>query len=153
MQIVERPEDADFAFAHGTEAMGRGDGNEPVDTSIEDMNGLLQRCADKGGVPLVIANPDVVTVSGKGLVPMPGTLARTYSAMGGQVCFFPVSICPHKSRKSGVPAFYCLWFAYACCDTQLHDSPAYTGDALQTAHESFTKRTLDCHLQVISPTF
>lgn len=65
--------------------MGRGDANDPVDASIEEMNGLLQRCADKGGVPLVIANPDVVTVSGKGLVPMPGTLARMYAAMGGQV--------------------------------------------------------------------
>ena len=84
-QIIERPEDADFAFAHGTEAMGRGDANEPVDTSIEEMNRLLQRCADKGNVPLVIANPDVVTVSGSSLVPMPGALARTYVSMGGQV--------------------------------------------------------------------
>ncbi len=102
MQIVDRPEDADFAFAHGTEAMGRGDGIGPVDTSIEEMNGLLQRCAVKGGVPLVIANPDVVTVSGSGLVPMPGTLARTYAAMGGQVGLTKILAADESVTRGGL---------------------------------------------------
>ena len=76
LQVVSDPTDAEFLLAHGTECMGRGDGKDPVPTSLPEMHSLLQTCADLGGKPLVVANPDVVTVSGKGLIEMPGTLAK-----------------------------------------------------------------------------
>ncbi len=58
--------------------------------SLEQMQVLLQRCAKRGqrsgrSVPMVVANPDVVTVHGAELRTMPGTLARWYSEMGGEV--------------------------------------------------------------------
>ena len=76
LQVVSDPKDADFLLAHGTECMGRGDGKAPVATSLPEMRSLLQICADLGGKPLIVANPDVVTVSDKGLIEMPGTLAK-----------------------------------------------------------------------------
>ena len=76
LQVVSDPKDAEFLLAHGTECMGRGDGEEPVPTSLPEMRSLLQTCADLGGKPLIVANPDVITVRGKGLIEMPGTLAN-----------------------------------------------------------------------------
>ncbi|GFR42665.1 hypothetical protein Agub_g3602, partial [Astrephomene gubernaculifera] len=35
--------------------------------------------------PLIVANPDVVTVDGSQLVPMPGSLAAVYGGAGGRV--------------------------------------------------------------------
>lgn len=69
--------------AHGTEALGRGEGEEPVPAGLDKIEALLQRAAAKG-IPLVVANPDVVTVSGDSLVPMPGTFARLFREMGGE---------------------------------------------------------------------
>ena len=82
-QVVTEPEDAEFVLAHGTEALGRGDGHQPVAASLEEIKGLLRRAADRG-LPLIVANPDVVTVSGAGLVPMPGTFARWYKEWRGE---------------------------------------------------------------------
>ena len=82
--MVLDPEDADFILAHGTEALGKGNDEEPEAATMEVFRELLQRAAKKG-IPLVVANPDVVTVSGSQLVPMPGTFARWYCEMGGEV--------------------------------------------------------------------
>ena len=84
---MQAPADADFLLAHGTEAIGQSGGVEPQAVSMEEINNLLQRCAQQQPLPpMVVANPDVVTVSGSGLVPMPGTLAEYYAGLGGQVC-------------------------------------------------------------------
>ena len=48
------------------------------------MVALLRVCAARR-LPLIVANPDVVTVDGTQLRPMPGWLARQYEAMGGEV--------------------------------------------------------------------
>ena len=75
MQVVTSPDHADFILASGTECLGRADGPaEPV--SLEAIRELLEQAAQRGGVPMLVANPDVVTVSGSGLVPMPGTFAK-----------------------------------------------------------------------------
>lgn len=71
-------------LAHGTEVVGRPGSQEPVAASLDEFKDLLRRAAARN-LPLVVANPDVVTVSGDSLVPMPGTFARWYTQMNGQV--------------------------------------------------------------------
>ena len=86
-QVVETPADADFILAHGTEAVGQPDGLEPQAVTMQDIKRLLQSCAEqRPPLPMMVANPDVVTVSGSDLIPMPGTLAEHYAGLGGQVC-------------------------------------------------------------------
>ena len=79
----------DFLLAHGTECVnGAGETDKEraltaEDTPIEEMKTLLMAAA-KESLPLVVANPDLVTVGGTdGLLPMPGTLASWYSEMPG----------------------------------------------------------------------
>jgi hypothetical protein len=62
------PRQADFILAHGTEALGtRSDGSAAQPCSLERLRELLGECAARGGLPMVVANPDVVTVSGSEL--------------------------------------------------------------------------------------
>lgn len=60
---------ADFILAHGTEALGAStDGSAAEPCSLEQMSVLLDRCTASGRrLPMVVANPDVVTVSGSEL--------------------------------------------------------------------------------------
>ncbi|GAB4815008.1 hypothetical protein N2152v2_002054 [Parachlorella kessleri] len=58
--------------------------------SLEQLRELMARCAERSkrsghSVPMVVANPDLVTVHGSELRVMPGTLARQYQEMGGEV--------------------------------------------------------------------
>ena len=87
--FLERVGAVDFLLAHGTECVnGAGESDEEraltsADTPIEEMKTLLTAAA-KESLPLVVANPDLVTVGGEaGLLPMPGTLAAWYSEMEG----------------------------------------------------------------------
>ena len=86
-QVTQDPDDADFVLAHGTEALGFGDLCDPQPCSVADMEALLTRCASRidRRVPLVIANPDFVTVDGAALRVMPGSLGRFYARLGGKV--------------------------------------------------------------------
>lgn len=87
-QVVQKPADADFILAHGTEAIGQPNGAAAQAASMQQINAALQCCAEQAvAPPMVVANPDVVTVSGSDLVPMPGTLAQYYADLGGQVSF------------------------------------------------------------------
>jgi HAD superfamily hydrolase (TIGR01450 family) len=74
---------ADFILAHGTEAVGTSvDGSDPTPTSVEDMLSLLSTAASlPQRPPLIVANPDIVTVHGNSgeLRTMPGTLAKHYA--------------------------------------------------------------------------
>lgn len=86
LQVVQNPEDADFILAHGTEAIGQRNGAAPQAASMQQINALLQSCAEQQvAPPMVVANPDVVTVSGPDLVPMPGTLAQYYASLAGKI--------------------------------------------------------------------
>lgn len=103
-QVVDNPADADFILAHGTEAIGQPDGAEPQDASMQYINTLLQSCAEQQvPPPMVVANPDVVTVSGSDLIPMPGTLAEYYAGLGGKVCSTPLL----WSKPSGAVGLPC----------------------------------------------
>ncbi len=76
--------EAEFLLAHGTECLGRAGDAEPRDATLDEIREVLEQGA-KRGLALLVANPDIVTVSGSGLVVMPGTFGRWYKEMGGQV--------------------------------------------------------------------
>ena len=82
LRLVQTPEAADFVLAHGLEALGAEPGDTLRAVGMDDIRALLQRAAELR-LPLVIANPDEVTVAGASLVPMPGALAPMYRSMGG----------------------------------------------------------------------
>ena len=78
-------DDAEFLLAHGAECLGRPGNAEPREASLDEIRAVLETAAKKG-LPLLVANPDIVTVSGADLITMPGTFGRWYREMGGQVC-------------------------------------------------------------------
>ncbi|XP_044499116.1 dihydroxyacetone phosphatase-like [Mangifera indica] len=83
LQVVENVEEAEFILAHGTEALGIPSG-EARPTSLEDLEKILVLCAAKK-IPMIVANPDYVTVEARALRVMPGTLASKYEKLGGEV--------------------------------------------------------------------
>ncbi|KAK8663602.1 hypothetical protein V6N13_083411 [Hibiscus sabdariffa] len=83
LQVVENVEEADFILAHGTEALGLPSGLVRP-TSLEGLEKILECCATKK-IPMVVANPDFVTVEARALSIMPGTLATKYEKLGGEV--------------------------------------------------------------------
>ena len=80
--------EAEFLLAHGTECLGRPGDAEPREATLDEIREVLEQGA-KRRLPLLIANPDIVTVSGSGLVVMPGTFGRWYQEMGAQVSTSP----------------------------------------------------------------
>ncbi|PKI69782.1 hypothetical protein CRG98_009657 [Punica granatum] len=83
LQVVENVEEAEFILAHGTEALGQPSGSaHPM--KLEDLEKILELCATKR-IPMVVANPDFVTVEARALRVMPGTLATKYEELGGEV--------------------------------------------------------------------
>ncbi|XP_020597400.1 uncharacterized protein LOC110037162 [Phalaenopsis equestris] len=83
LQVVNRVDEADFILAHGTEALGLPSGDTQP-TSIEELEQILEHCS-KRKIPMVVANPDFVTVEARHLRIMPGTLAEKYEQVGGIV--------------------------------------------------------------------
>ncbi|KAJ4839195.1 hypothetical protein Tsubulata_023144 [Turnera subulata] len=74
LQVVEKVEEADFILAHGTEAMGQSSG-EACPMKLEELEKILELCAAKR-IPMVVANPDFVTVEARDLRVMPGMLLK-----------------------------------------------------------------------------
>ncbi|KAM7489952.1 hypothetical protein LguiB_027436 [Lonicera macranthoides] len=83
LKVVENVEEAEFVLAHGTEALGLSSGAS-CPMKVEDLEKILEKCAAKK-IPMVVANPDFVTVEARALRVMPGTLAATYEKLGGEV--------------------------------------------------------------------
>lgn len=83
LQVVEDVQEADFILAHGTEAIGLRSG-AALPMKLEDLEKILKQCADRK-IPMVVANPDFVTVEARALRVMPGTLAAKYENLGGEV--------------------------------------------------------------------
>lgn len=67
---MENVEDAEFVLAHGTEALGSPSG-DAHSMKLQDLEGILELCASKR-IPMVVANPDFVTVEERDLRVMPG---------------------------------------------------------------------------------
>lgn len=70
---MENVEEADFVLAHGTEALGTSNGNARS-MKLEDLERILELSAAKR-IPMVVANPDYVTVEARDLRVMPGEFA------------------------------------------------------------------------------
>lgn len=104
LEVTQDPDAAEFILAHGTEALGeqagescpdgtsagRGGGDNSDACGLEGLRERMLRCAERSrrtgqSIPMVVANPDVVTVHGSELRVMPGTLAREYREAGGEV--------------------------------------------------------------------
>lgn len=65
VEVTTDPEKAQFVLAHGTEALGLPDGSVEL-RSFDELKATLRQCGELGKRPMVIANPDFVTVSGCG---------------------------------------------------------------------------------------
>lgn len=63
-------DDAEFILAHGTEALGSPSG-DPLPKSLEELEQILMLGLEKR-LPMVVANPDYVTVEARDLRVMPG---------------------------------------------------------------------------------
>ena len=79
---VTDPEDADFVLAHGMECVNRGFEHPALPVALQDIQNML-RVAARRRLPLIIANPDVVTVDTTKHVPMPGQCGVWYAEYGG----------------------------------------------------------------------
>jgi ribonucleotide monophosphatase NagD (HAD superfamily) len=82
----DAPLEAELIVAHGTEGVGLPGGGVAA-MPVPQLEALLDGLAERNAPPpMVVANPDFVTVDGPGrLAVMPGTLARRYAAKGGTV--------------------------------------------------------------------
>ncbi|XP_039816236.1 uncharacterized protein LOC120678876 isoform X3 [Panicum virgatum] len=83
LQVVNNVDDAEFILAHGTEALGSPSG-DPLPKSLEELEQVLMLGLERR-LPMVVANPDYVTVEARDLRVMPGTLAAKYENLGGEV--------------------------------------------------------------------
>ncbi|KAF8402398.1 hypothetical protein HHK36_013353 [Tetracentron sinense] len=130
LQVVENAEDADFILAHGTEALGLPSG-VALPMKLEDLEKILERCAAKK-IPMVVANPDYVTVEARALRVMPGTLGAKYENLGGEVKWMgkPDKVI-YKSAMAmaGVDASDCI----AVGDSLHHDIKGANLSGIQSA--------------------
>lgn len=77
IEVVERPEEADFLFNTGLEIPPR---------TLDDYREILERAATRR-LPMVCSNPDRVAPSHGTLITAPGTVAALYEAMGCTVLY------------------------------------------------------------------
>lgn len=109
LQVVEDVDDAEFILAHGTEAIGLSSGTS-LPMELEDLEKILEKSAAKH-IPMVVANPDFVTVEARALRVMPGTLAAKYEKLGGEVKWMgkpDEKIYEYAMSMAGVDAVDCI---------------------------------------------
>uniref|UniRef100_A0A7S2ZA96 Uncharacterized protein n=1 Tax=Rhodosorus marinus TaxID=101924 RepID=A0A7S2ZA96_9RHOD len=83
LPVGEDIDSADFILCHGTEGISLPDGTvKPA--SLDYLVAFLKKCSARK-LPLVCANPDIVTVDGDELITMPGFLSKSYKDFGGPV--------------------------------------------------------------------
>lgn len=75
LNVVENVEEADFVLAHGTEALGLPSGSVSPRT-LDELEKILEKSAARG-LPMIVANPDYVTVEANVFHIMPGTVSFT----------------------------------------------------------------------------
>ncbi|XP_073125922.1 uncharacterized protein [Henckelia pumila] len=118
LRVVDTVEDAEFILAHGTEALGLPSG-AALPRTLEELENILEKCAAKK-IPMVVANPDFVTVEVRALRVMPGTLGAKYEKLGGEVMWMgkPGEIIYNSAMSLvGVEAAACI----AVGDSLHHD--------------------------------
>lgn len=85
LEVVESVKDADFILAHGTEALGLAGGGSKA-LPLAELEILLEEASKlPKKIPMIVANPDMVTVEVRALRVMPGTLGLKYEELGGEV--------------------------------------------------------------------
>jgi hypothetical protein len=72
LEVVSNVDDAEFILVHGTEALGLPSG-DPLPKSLVELEQVLVLGSEKR-LPMVVANPDYVTVEARELRVMPGGL-------------------------------------------------------------------------------
>ena len=83
-QVVTEIDEADFVLVHGTDALGHPDG--PAARSYDELAVILHKVAERAVLPpMIVANPDLVTVNGDQLEKMPGSFGMLYKELGGEV--------------------------------------------------------------------
>lgn len=91
---MDNVEEAEFILAHGTEALGHPSGDS-LPMTLEELEKILEQCAAKK-IPMVVANPDFVTVEARDLRVMPGK--RLLGCLGGDhliaLFLLPLSVPP-----------------------------------------------------------
>lgn len=70
---MEHLEAADFILAHGTEAIGLANNCGVKPMKLDELEKILEHAVEKR-IPMIIANPDLVTVEARALRVMPGTI-------------------------------------------------------------------------------
>ncbi|KAE9452803.1 hypothetical protein C3L33_15294, partial [Rhododendron williamsianum] len=99
--------------------------------TLEDLEEILKRCAVKN-IPMVVANPDFVTVEARALRVMPGTLASKYEKLGGEVKWMgkpDEKIYKSAMAMAGVDAVDCI----AVGDSLHHDIKGANIAGIQSA--------------------
>ncbi|KAH9606126.1 hypothetical protein KSS87_007268 [Heliosperma pusillum] len=118
LKVVDNAEEAEFILAHGTEGLGLPSGSV-IPKKLEELEKILEQCAVKK-IPMVVANPDCVTVEVRALRVMPGTLASKYEKLGGEVKWMgkPAKVIYESAMAlAGVNASECI----AVGDSLHHD--------------------------------
>ncbi|XP_058202389.1 uncharacterized protein LOC131316892 isoform X1 [Rhododendron vialii] len=130
LQVVDNVDEAEFILAHGTEALGLPSGTS-LPLTLEDLEEILKQCAVKK-IPMVVANPDFVTVEARALRVMPGTLASKYEKLGGEVKWMgkpDEKIYKSAMAMAGVDAVDCI----AVGDSLHHDIKGANIAGIQSA--------------------
>ncbi|KAI8567106.1 hypothetical protein RHMOL_Rhmol02G0095400 [Rhododendron molle] len=130
LQVVDNVDEAEFILAHGTEALGLPSGTS-LPLTLEDLEEILTQCAVKN-IPMVVANPDFVTVEARALRVMPGTLASKYEKLGGEVKWMgkpDEKIYKSAMAMAGVDAVDCI----AVGDSLHHDIKGANIAGIQSA--------------------
>uniref|UniRef100_A0A453RPZ9 Uncharacterized protein n=1 Tax=Aegilops tauschii subsp. strangulata TaxID=200361 RepID=A0A453RPZ9_AEGTS len=130
LQVVNNVDDAEFILAHGTEALGLPSG-DPLSKSLEELEQILVLGIQKR-LPMVVANPDYVTVEARNLRVMPGTLAAKYECLGGEVKWMgkPDKVIYTSAMSlAGVEAHECITVG----DSLHHDIKGASGAGMTSA--------------------
>ncbi|QDZ20238.1 hypothetical protein HOP50_04g27560 [Chloropicon primus] len=80
IDVTADPAEADFVLVHWFDTVAQEDGSLRR-VGGEEITELLRQCAGRG-LPMLVANPDIVAHKGDKLLPMPGSLAVEYSELG-----------------------------------------------------------------------
>ena len=116
-QVVTEIDEADFVLVHGTDALGQSDG--PVAQSYDELTATLRDVAQRPVLPpMIVANPDLVTVNGDKLEKMPGSFGMLYKELGGEVVWM------------GKPGKAIYEYILQCCGCHPSDLIAI-GDSLE----------------------
>lgn len=130
LQIVSNVDDAEFILVHGTEALGLPSG-DPLPKSLDELEQVLVLGSEKR-LPMVVANPDYVTVEARELRVMPGTLAAKYESFGGEVKWMgkPDKVIYTSAMSvAGVEAHECITVG----DSLHHDIKGANGAGMASA--------------------